>query len=473
MSDEGILPDNAMLSSVAKALAHKDDNSVIGMTSSPPKAAITISNDNTNPVIPVTNASSAALQPLPNPADVWTFTDTQWRTIQRGTGSLYRRKMYGGTTITSIGGNGSYLGNNNHNSNNNSSHIRSPVPTINLGGSSYAAQTAQAQALAQTAVNKDAAADVGGLVGWFWGLNSATTAPNTPPPPTHSGAGAASGNTNNNIMSLDVLGLGNSLAELPFGTPPRPSRDSTATHALQNSQTKRISQSIQNFPDLEWKDFDNIDRKPVYVVSKKIRRHMVIAESLLLSNFPGLKIHIDNEIGMSCPGFTGKPCIVNRAQTLQEIYSGWEAGNPNKYTCKCFACGREFVPRFTVEYNKSVLSTGTTTTTATTAATADASVPMNDDDIESTSKIPTKSSNVEQVWCELLSPWTLRKEIFNIITQEGIEYLISPQFRSAVNSPQQAVLFWNAVIAFRLFGLPFSFLLINKSIAEAFPPKGK
>jgi hypothetical protein len=74
------------------------------------------------------------------------------------------------------------------------------------------------------------------------------------------------------------------------------------------------------------------------------------------------------------------------------------------------------------------------------------------------------------LWCELLSPWTLRKELFTVLFEEGVEHVISPAFRHPSLSPQHAVLFWNTLIAFRLHGLPYSFLLCGQSITTAFPP---
>ena len=141
---------------------------------------------------------------------------------------------------------------------------------------------------------------------------------------------------------------------------------------------------------------------------------------------------------MACPGQSGKPCPLKRPLTLQEIYEGWDLGNANKYTTTCKACKREFVPRFTVHcLSKSWVG-------------------------HEGPKTP--------LWCELLSPWTLRKELFNVLFEEGVEHLISPSFRHPSLSTQHAVLFWNLLISFRLQGLPYAFLLCGESITSAFPP---
>jgi hypothetical protein len=371
MSDEGMLPDNAMLSSVAKALA-----------GSLAVDALLVDGD--------------PRCPLPSPASVWSLTDHQWRQLQSGAGSIHRRKLYGSTN--------SYVGR----SPMTSVPVMSSVPSIPSVGASAASGT-----LAPPQINGESSES---FVNWLLGPTTVKMlhpAPSTPPP---------AGRDHNSSSSVR------------FSTPTRQSREGPNVHP------KRLSERLYTFPELEWVNFESPDRKPLHVVSSKLRRHMVLSEEMLLRNFPGLKVDLDNAVGMSCPGVSGKQCPVNRAQSLREIYSGWDA-DPNKYTCRCFACGREFVPRFTVE------STG--------------------------EKWVGSEGPGTALWCELLSPWTLRKELFNIIIQEGVELLLSANFRMPLASnPQHSVLFWNSVIAFRLFGLPFSFLLVgNSGIQEAFPPK--
>ena len=73
------------------------------------------------------------------------------------------------------------------------------------------------------------------------------------------------------------------------------------------------------------------------------------------------------------------------------------------------------------------------------------------------------------LWCELLSPWTLRKEVFHVIFEDGVETLTSAEFRQS--SVQNAIVFWNIIVAFRVRGLPYSFLLSAQSLCEAFPPR--
>jgi hypothetical protein len=459
MSDEGMLPDNAVLSSAAKALAGAHNTEALAQDS------------NTGAAV-----SQVHQAPLPAPAAVWTMTDQQWRQLQSGAGSIHRRKLYG----SGVGSYGSYSAN---------IVARAPIAAaasiVSLPTAAITVGTGLANGLVAPAAStsartvganvqtngngfigiersssKDSVNSSGSnnnIVSWFLGSSSSSTGgassarvstpPSLLPPPPETSAVAGvrtpnsptkhfeTGETRNGAPAKASAGVGAPGGGdfTRFSTTSRQSRDGA------NAHPRRVSERLYYFPELEWKELGYAERRPVHVISSKLRRHMAIAEDLMLATFPGLRIDLENPVGMSCPGTTNKPCPVARAQTLREIYSGWEV-DPNKYTCRCYACGRSFVPRFTVQ-----------------------------------SSSPTwvgSDGPGTPLWCELLSPWTLRKELFNIIVQEGVDFLISANFRTPVaNNTQHSVLFWNAVIVFRLFGLPFSFLFVTNGIQEAFPPK--
>jgi hypothetical protein len=100
--------------------------------------------------------------------------------------------------------------------------------------------------------------------------------------------------------------------------------------------------------------------------------------------------------------------------------------------------------------------------------------------------------NIEEtsMWCELLNPWVLTKEIFNIMYDRDDDYeeeghrnlqILSKSYMLPCSSSlipttktqkilHRAVIFWNMVLAFRLKGLPYSFLFTNNSIIDSFPP---
>lgn len=186
-------------------------------------------------------------------------------------------------------------------------------------------------------------------------------------------------------------------------------------------------------PDLQWSNLSTPNRKPIFSASQRLRRHMHVCETMLMEMFPDLSIDLSHPFGTTCPG---RNCNLKRPLSIGELYRGWVVGDPNKYTTKCFHCGCEFVPRFCVTCSAS--------------------------DWEGSEGPGTP------LWCELLSPWTLRKEVFNVLFDDGIETLLDKEFRTS--SAHHAVVFWNAIIAFRLRGLPYSFLLCDNSITSSFPP---
>ena len=208
---------------------------------------------------------------------------------------------------------------------------------------------------------------------------------------------------------------------------------------------------------------------------------MLKAERLLDDCFPGLEINLRNPLGVSCPSVkcrrAGRDVL-----SIGELYRGFTSssyqlqstlkssnpstGDPNKYTTRCPHCYLQFVPRFTVKCSLKGWK---------------GSASHHDNDNENINKNENVNGNVNEnnngnnndagniLWCELLSPWTLRKEMFNVLFQDGVSSLLADQFHKS--SAQHAVVFWNAIVSFRLRGLPYAFMLSNDVIAKAFPPR--
>jgi hypothetical protein len=161
------------------------------------------------------------------------------------------------------------------------------------------------------------------------------------------------------------------------------------------------------------------------VASPRFQTQLLLADKTLDYIFPDLVIDLNNPNGTNCPLFSCRKPL-----TFTQIVSNFHS-NPNLYTVKCPHCNTtEFVPRFTVH------SSGA--------------------DWEG-SEGPGST-----LWCELLSPWTLRKEVMNVIAMSGIEVILSHNFRNPRIHPQNAVLFWNFIVYFRQFGLPYAFLITEK-----------
>jgi len=185
----------------------------------------------------------------------------------------------------------------------------------------------------------------------------------------------------------------------------------------------------------------------------------------------------------------------------------------NKYTTKCIHCNTEFIPRFHVMYK------------------SNSQLRIADEMLLSSS--PNNGGDeATSIWCEFLSPWVVTKEILNILystsellmqkneddenevdtgdgiggdhvdgvrllsklfvpnqslntiahstpqkqptSKEPLRLQTSPPVRqrtvSSAKLQQRAVIFWNMLVAFRLRGLPFGFLLANNFIYDSFPP---
>jgi hypothetical protein len=152
-----------------------------------------------------------------------------------------------------------------------------------------------------------------------------------------------------------------------------------------------------------------------------------LANRILDVLYPDLEIDLSHPDGTTCPNLK-----CQRTLSFIEIISNFTS-NVHQYTVHCPHCGVEFVPRFTVF---SSLETW------------------------------TGSEGIGSLlWCEFLSPWTLQKEILNIIESHGISFLLSMSFRETApshSSSQYSTIFWNLMVYFRHYGLPYAFLITSK-----------
>lgn len=167
--------------------------------------------------------------------------------------------------------------------------------------------------------------------------------------------------------------------------------------------------------------------------SPRFSSQILLAERTLEYLFPQLQIDVNNPFGTTCPNFK-----CGSALQMSELMENYTAFDPNAYTVTCPYCSKPFVPRFTVH----------------------------------SSREDWKGSEGpgSLLWCELLSPWVLQKEIMAIIEEHGIKTIVSQEFKTGYTNPQYAVLFWNLIVSFRLYGLPYAFLICEKpSLAFLIP----
>jgi len=108
-----------------------------------------------------------------------------------------------------------------------------------------------------------------------------------------------------------------------------------------------------------------------------------------------------------------------------EVVAGWNA-DPQSYTTTCKTCSNKFVPKFRVQSTSQTF-------------------------------IGSKGSGTPLI-CERLSPWVLEKELRTKMHDiQGAEDLLDPTWREREN--KNAVLWWNLVLSFMRYRLPFTFLL--------------
>ena len=185
-------------------------------------------------------------------------------------------------------------------------------------------------------------------------------------------------------------------------------------------------------------------KKPVEAASNRLTTQSTMADRILDMQFPDLEINLLHPNGTHCPNFR-----CGKALTLEQLREGWDCVDPNKYTTKCSYCSREFVPRFTVY----------SSCTTWMIEEMDLLTGVLGEDVNEAESL---------LWCEYLSPWVLRKELLTVLMNDGIDTVLSTEFRSpSPSNSQNLVIFWNMIIAFRSCGLPYSFL-VSETLSTAF-----
>ena len=186
--------------------------------------------------------------------------------------------------------------------------------------------------------------------------------------------------------------------------------------------------------NMEWIDFQTYrqgstqsadapkwQRRYVRSLSRSLLQRMQWSDELICRTHTSLHVDLNHEFGTSCPN-----SLCGRSLTVEEVDTLW-IPDPNRYTVTCPDCEHAFVPRFCV--------------------------------VSSSPSWKGSDGPHTELWCELLSPWSLRKEVLTVLKEYGIDMLTSPSFRQ--HSSQHTVVFWNLVVAFRLRGLPYSFLITD------------
>jgi hypothetical protein len=132
--------------------------------------------------------------------------------------------------------------------------------------------------------------------------------------------------------------------------------------------------------------------------------------------YPDIEI---NTGGQLCPR-----CNISLSD--DDIIKGWSRNDPQDYTTKCNLCHQKFVPNFKVQ----------------------------------TSLLTFRGSKGfgTPLFVQRLSPWVLGKELRTVINDnDGVDSLLDPKWRE--KETKNEVLWWNLVLSFMRFRLPFAYLL--------------
>lgn len=162
-------------------------------------------------------------------------------------------------------------------------------------------------------------------------------------------------------------------------------------------------------------DHDASVHKHKNVMTKPVLMQVQLGENLLELIYPDISIDTDNELCPRC----------NSQLMDNDVAKGWVPDSQD-YTTTCPNCTFKFVPHFCVQST-------------------------------SPSFVGSKGAS-SPLFCERLSPWVLQKELRSIMSEkEGIDNLLDPNWRT--QETKNATLWWNLVLSFMRFKLPFSFLL--------------
>jgi len=154
--------------------------------------------------------------------------------------------------------------------------------------------------------------------------------------------------------------------------------------------------------------------KEMYV-TEAIANQIGFGENLLELIYPDISIDTDNERCPKCD-----TCLLD-----DDVVAGWTPDSQD-YTTQCSTCKNKFVPKFCVQSTSQTF-------------------------------LGSKGAGTQLI-CERLSPWVLEKELRTKMHDiEGAEDLLDPSWREKEN--KNSVLWWNLILSFMRYRLPFTFLL--------------
>lgn len=186
----------------------------------------------------------------------------------------------------------------------------------------------------------------------------------------------------------------------------------------------------------------SLTRQKNLCVTKFVQTQLDLGNAILEDLYPGIQIDTSSD---ACPKCS---CVLDE----DSIILGWKPCEVKDFSTTCPSCNHNFVPKFSISCNlKSFVGS---------------------------------QGKGTPLYCDYLSPWVLLQEIRGLINTDhvlpqlggkaakffgveddsnnveikgGVDAIIDPKFR--VGNGINATLWWNCIVTFRRFKIPYTFLL--------------
>jgi len=230
------------------------------------------------------------------------------------------------------------------------------------------------------------------------------------------------------------------------GNRSRPDKRGSIMVGIQNVVSSTIAANRRAFRTAKQKRMKRLGRRRLtkqskLSVTKSVKTQLDMGNAILEDLYPGIKIDTSSD---ACPKCS---CVLDE----DSIILGWKPCEVKDFSTTCPSCKHKFIPTFSVTCN-----------------------------LDSFMGSQGKGT---PLYCDYLSPWVLLQEIRGLINTErvpklavkaakffgveddsnnveikgGVDAIIDPKFRDG--NGINATLWWNMIVTFRRFKIPFTFLL--------------
>ena len=229
------------------------------------------------------------------------------------------------------------------------------------------------------------------------------------------------------------------------GTRSRSGKKGSIMTGIQNAVSSTIAANRRAFRTAKQKRLKRLGTRRLtkqsnLSVTKSVKTQLAMGNAILEDLYPGIKIDTSSD---ACP-----KC--SRVLDEDSIILGWKPCEVKDFSTTCPSCKHKFIPTFSVSCN-----------------------------LESFMGSQGKGT---PLYCDYLSPWVLLQEIRGLINTErvpcagkaakffgveddskndevkgGVDAIIDPNFRDG--NVINARLWWNMIVTFRRFKIPFTFLM--------------